>query len=152
MNLKKLSFKNVVRIINFYPPYLGAGVKAKVVDEKKLTVSVKMNLTALNKNYVGTHFGGSLYSMVDPFYMLILMRKLGRDYIVWDKSASIDFKKPGDGLVEAYFEITDSQVEEIKKAVEDKGKHEPVFEVLVKNKNGGIVASVSKKLWVKKKV
>lgn len=137
--------------MNLYPPFLGAGVRVRVVDEKKLTVEVKMDLTVFNKNYVGTHFGGSLYSMVDPFYMLILMRKLGREYIVWDKSAQIDFKRPGDGLVEAFFEITDQQVEDIKVAVETKGKHEPVFEVLVKNKNGGTVASVSKTLWVKKK-
>ena len=68
------------RLINFYPPFFGAGVRARQVDEH--TVRVEMKLTFLNQNAVGTHFGGSLYSMCDPWFMLILMRLLGRDYFV----------------------------------------------------------------------
>lgn len=137
--------------MSFYPPYLGAGVKVSVVDEAELVLKVSMPLKMTNKNYVGVHFGGSLYSMVDPFYMLILMNKLGRDYLVWDKKASIHFKKPGKGTVSALFVITSEQVKEIKEAVDKHGKWEPEFTVDVKNEDDQVVASVHKTLWVKKK-
>ncbi|MBK8671426.1 MAG: DUF4442 domain-containing protein [Bacteroidetes bacterium] len=81
-------------MINIYPPYLGAGIKLKSVNEEFTKIVVEMPLTRLNKNYVGTHFGGSLYAMCDPFFMLILIEHLGKDYIVWDSAAKIEFKKP----------------------------------------------------------
>ena len=87
LNPRKLSLKNVARILNLYPPYLGARVKVKLIDEEEMIFKAVMPLTPLNRNYVGTHFGGSLYSMIDPFFMLILMNKLGKGYIVWDKKA-----------------------------------------------------------------
>jgi len=80
------------RFINFYPPFLGAGIRVHKIDE--LTVRVEMKLTFLNQNAVDTHFGGSLYSMCDPWFMLILMRALGKDYIVWDKSPAFSFCNP----------------------------------------------------------
>ncbi len=137
--------------MNFWPPYLGAGVKVKLVDEKQMIIEVSMPLRKMNSNYVGVHFGGSLYSMVDPFYMLILMKKLGRDYIVWDKSASIEFKKPGIDRVKCHFEITNERLSEIKAEVEEKGKCEPLFEALIYGESGELVAKVEKKLWVRKK-
>ena len=73
-----------------------------------------MKLRFWNRNYVGTHYGGSLYSMADPFYMLMLMENLGRDYIVWDKAASIRFRKPGKGRVKAEFRLTDAQLDDIR--------------------------------------
>jgi len=151
MNLQKLSFSNVIRLMNFYPPYLGAGVRVKVLDKDELIVRVDMNLNIFNKNYVGTHFGGSLYSMVDPFYMLILMRKLGRDFIVWDKKADISFKRPGRENVYAIFEIKREKVVQIREEVGKLGKCEPVFEVSIKNQKGDVIATVLKTLWVKKK-
>jgi hypothetical protein len=89
------------RLINFYAPLLGAGIRSKKID--KNTIRVEMKLTALNRNIVGTHFGGSLYAMCDPWFMLILMRNLGPDYVVWDKAASIQFLMPGRGKVSATF-------------------------------------------------
>ncbi|MDC1175558.1 YiiD C-terminal domain-containing protein [Bacteriovoracaceae bacterium] len=149
--LKKLSFKNLIRVMNIYPPYIGAGVKIKIVDEKKYELQVEMPLTKLNRNYMGTHFGGSLYSMIDPFYCLILIRKLGREYLVWDKSAQIDFKSPGKGRVKAHFCISDEQVKDIVDKVEEHGKFEPEFEVSILDENDKVVACAQKKLWVKKK-
>lgn len=137
--------------MNFYPPYLGAGVKIKLEDEEQLIFNVSMPLTIANRNYVGVHFGGSLYSMVDPFFMLILMNKLGRDYIVWDKKAAIHFKRPGKGRVSARFEVTSEQVKEIKEAVLKHGKWEPEFKINIKNEDDQVVASVIKTLWVKRK-
>ncbi|MCX4198124.1 DUF4442 domain-containing protein [Methylobacterium organophilum] len=73
--------------MNFYPPYIGAGVRVRHISADMRLVQVKMVLRWYNRNYVGTQFGGSLYSMVDPFFVLMLMENLGRDYIVWDKAA-----------------------------------------------------------------
>ena len=137
------------RFVNLYPPMLGAGIRSRKVDER--TVEVQMKLTALNRNLVGVHFGGSLYSMCDPWFMLILMRQLGRDYIVWDKAASIQFKKPGKGRVSARFHISPERVEEIRRDVDTQGKIEPVFHVDVLSDNGEVVASVEKLLYVRKK-
>ena len=78
------------RLINLYPPFLGAGIRARRVDERTYEVRLKMN--SFNRNLVGTHFGGSLYSMCDPWFMLILMRLLGNGYIVLDKQANIQFQ------------------------------------------------------------
>ena len=135
--------------MNLYPPMLGAGIRSRKVDER--TVDVQMKLTAFNRNLVGVHFGGSLYAMCDPWFMLILMRQLGRDYIVWDKAASIQFKKPGKGRVSARFHISPERVEEIRCDADAQGKIEPVFHVDVLSDNGEVVASVEKLLYVRKK-
>lgn len=89
--------------------------------------------------------------MCDPWFMLVLIKQLGREYLVWDKAASIRFIRPGKGRVKAVFEISKDKVEEIKAAVESDGKVEPEFHVDVKNEDGEVVARVHKTLWVKKK-
>jgi len=104
-----------------------------------------------NTNYVRTHFGGSLYSMVDPMYMLLLMRRLGNDYIVWDKSASIDFIRPGKGKVMARFELTDERVEEIRAATANGDKMLPEWDVDIVDESGELVARVHKVLYVRRK-
>lgn len=141
----------LLKFMGLWPPFLASGIKVKISGALKNEFEVSMPLRFYNKNYVGSHYGGSLYSMCDPFYMLILMDKLGGKYLVWDKAANIKFKKPGKGIVKAHFQIPDSKVEEIKKIVESDGKFEPVFEVEVKDEHGDTVALVEKTLWVKKK-
>ena len=137
------------RLINFYPPLLGAGIRSRTIDE--LTIHVEMKLTALNRNIVGVHFGGSLYAMCDPWFMLIMMRALGPDYIVWDKAASIKFVSPGRGTVNAIFQIPQERVNEIR-AVADRGeKIEPTFSVDVLGEQGQVIAHVEKLLYVRKK-
>ena len=143
------SFRLRERLINFYPPLLGAGIRSRTIDE--LTIHVEMKLTALNRNIVGVHFGGSLYAMCDPWFMLIMMRALGPDYIVWDKAASIKFVSPGRGTVNAIFQIPQECVNEIR-AVADRGeKIEPTFLVDVVGEQGHVIAHVEKLLYVRKK-
>jgi acyl-coenzyme A thioesterase PaaI-like protein len=137
------------RFINIYPPLLGAGIRVHRIDE--LTVRAEMKLTALNRNIVGVHFGGSLYAMCDPWFMLILMRALGSNYIVWDKSASIQFLQPGRGTVTATFHIPQERVEEIRRQADAGQKVEPVFSVDVLDAGGQAVARVEKLLYVRKK-
>jgi len=139
------------RFIRLYPPYLGAGVCVTHIAADFRRVEVEMPLRFYNRNYVGTHFGGSLYSMVDPFYMLMLINILGPDYIVWDKAANIRFKRPGKGVMKAVFELTEEKIAEIRAAADTQPKVEPLFQVLIKDEEGKVVAEVDKLLYVKKK-
>ncbi len=139
------------RWINFWPPFLGAGIRIKYIASDMKAVDIEMKLHFWNANYVGTHFGGSLFAMTDPFYMLMLMANLGRDYIVWDKAASIRYRKPGKGTVRAEFRLSDSQIEDIRRKLETLPKYEPVFSVDVKDEAGVVVAEVEKVLHVRKK-
>lgn len=146
-----LKKKNLLKFLNFWPPFLGAGISVDYIAPDFTKIIVSMNLKFWNKNYVNTHFGGSLYSMTDPFFMLMLMERLGPDYIVWDKAASIDFKRPGKGKVTAIFEISNEKIESIKQDVETNEKIFPIFNVDVINDEGTVICSVEKVLYVKKK-
>jgi len=138
-------------LVNLWPPFLGAGIRIKRFQPDWKSIDVEMKLRFWNTNYVGTHFGGSLYSMTDPFYMLMLIENLGRDYIVWDKSASIRFRKPGKGKVVVSFRLSDEQIEGIRQQLRTQEKIEPTFMVEVKDQNGDVVAEVQKVLHVRKK-
>lgn len=136
-------------MINIYPPYVGAGIKVDEVNFDTGVIRITMGLNKLNQNIVGTQFGGSLYSMTDPFIMLLLMQKLGNEYVVWDKSASIDFIKAGKTAVTADIAISDEEVAMIKDLAKD---GEPVFRdysINIKDKQGVIVAKVEKKLYIR---
>ena len=109
-------------------------------------VDVEMKLRRWNRNYVGTHYGGSLYSMTDPFYMVMLIENLGSGYVVWDKSASIRFRRPGRGTVRAEFRLSTEQIEEIRQALAKETKVEREFGVEVKDTEGQVVAEVKKLL------
>lgn len=140
----------LIRMLNLYPPYLGAGVRVKASPDLR-TFEVRMKLRWWNRNYVGTHFGGSLYTMCDPFFMLMLVDALGRGYIVWDKAATIRFRRPGRGAVRATFHIPQERIEEIRAAADAGGKVEPMFTVEVVDDQGEVVAEVEKLLYVRRK-
>jgi acyl-coenzyme A thioesterase PaaI-like protein len=139
------------RWINFWPPFLGAGIRIQYIAPDMKAVDVEMRLRFWNANYVGTHFGGSLFAMTDAFYMLMLMANLGRDYIVWDKAATIRYRKPGKGTVRAEFRLSDSQIEDIREKLKTLPKYEPVFTVEVKDEAGVVIAEVEKLLHVRTK-
>ncbi|MEN9835582.1 MAG: hypothetical protein RL011_1775 [Pseudomonadota bacterium] len=142
---------SLLRLINFWPPYLGSGVRVKHISDDMRAVDVEMALRFWNKNYVGVHFGGSLYAMTDPFFMLMVMENLGRDYIVWDKAASIRFKKPGKGRVSARFRLSAEEIDAIKMSADSQPKTEPTFTVQVVDGAGDIVAEIVKTLYVRRK-
>jgi len=139
------------RGINLWPPFLGAGIRVKHIAPDMKSIDVEMKLRWWNANYVGTHFGGSLFAITDAFYMLMLMANLGRDYIVWDKAASIRFRKPGRGTVRAEFRLTDAQLEDIREKLKTLPKYEPRFPVTVKDEQGTVIAEVERLLYVRKK-
>jgi len=138
-------------LLNLWPPFVGAGIRVRRLAPDWKKIDVEMKLRWWNRNYVGTHYGGSLYSMTDPFLMLMLIENLGKDYLVWDKSASIRFKKPGRGTVSASFRLSQEQIREIKLALNSQEKIERVFAVEVKDESGSVVAEVEKLLHVRKK-
>jgi len=137
--------------MNLWPPFLGAGIRIKKLTPDWREIDVEMKLRRWNANYVGTHYGGSLYSMTDPFFMVMLIENLGSNYIVWDKSATIRFRKPGRGAVFAKFRLTDNEIEEIKRGLENQEKIERVFAVEVKDESGSVIAEVEKLLHIRKK-
>ena len=139
------------RWINFWPPFLGMGIRVKRIAPDMRAVDVEMKLRWWNANYVGTQFGGSLFAMVDPFFMLMLMANLGRDYIVWDKAATIRYRKPGKGTVRAEFRLSDGQIDDIREKLKTLPKYEPVFSVEVKDEAGVVIAEVEKLLHVRLK-
>ena len=137
--------------LNTYPPYLGAGVRTTFLDLDRGIVQVEMPLTAFNKNAVGTQFGGSLYAMVDPLYMLLLLHQLGDQHVVWDKAASIDFIAPGRGRVIARIELDAAEVATIRELA---ASNEPVlrnYTIDITGEDGKIVARVDKVLYIRRK-
>jgi hypothetical protein len=140
----------MLRSINWWPPFLAAGIHVRWGGDHR-SADVTMRLHFWNRNYVGTHYGGSLYSMTDPFYMLMLMENLGRDYIVWDKAASIRFRKPGKGTVRAEFRLTEQQLDDIRNRLVSQDKYEPVFLVEVRDEAGNSIAEVEKVVHIRRK-
>lgn len=138
-------------VMNIYAPFVGAGIKITYIRNDWLELHVVMPLRWYNKNASGTHFGGSLYSMTDPHLMLMLMQLLGKEYVIWDKAASIDFVKPGRGTVKAVFSISEEQLAEIKARIADGSKYLPEFTVKVVDEQGELVAEVKKVLYIRRK-
>lgn len=135
--------------LNTYAPYIGAGIKIDHISLDQGLCVVSMELTTLNKNIVGTQFGGSLYSMVDPFYMLMLMHQLGSNYVVWDKSSHIDFIAPGNSRVTARMKIPSTEVITIQELAKD---GEPVFreyKVDIVDDQQKLIATVTKTLYIR---
>jgi acyl-coenzyme A thioesterase PaaI-like protein len=139
------------RVINIYPPYLGAGIRVVRIAPDWREIVVEMRLRWFNRNYVGTHFGGSLYSMTDPFFMLILIHRMGKEYIIWDRSCRIDFEAPGRGVVRVTFRVTDDELDDIRRRAAEGDKVLPTFQTQVLDERGEVVAKVTKTLYVRRK-
>jgi hypothetical protein len=139
------------RWINLWPPFLGAGIRVRRIDPGMKAIDVEMKLRWWNANYVGTQFGGSLFAMTDAFYMLMVMANLGGDYIVWDKAATIRYKKPGRNTVRAEFRLNDSQIDDIREKLKTLPKYEPTFTVQIRDECDTVIAEVEKLLHVRRK-
>ncbi len=139
-------------IVNLWPPYLGAAIAVEEIAHDWRTIRVAMKLHWYNSNYVNSHFGGSLFSMTDPFYMLMLLRNLGRGYMVWDMAARIQYLKPGRGTVRAVFSLAPERLDEICEKAESGNKVTEIFLVDVVDAQGERVATVKKTLYIRKKL
>lgn len=141
----------MLRWLSLYPPFLGAGVRVRRTSGDPPGFESRMTLRPWNGNYFGTHFGGSLYTMCDPFFVLILAGELGPGYAVWDKAATIRFRRPGRGTVRARFEISRATVDEIRAAADTGARLEPGFTAEVRDDAGELVAEVEKLLSVRRR-
>lgn len=139
------------RLINLWPPFWCNSIRATRITEDFCEIDVSLKLHFYNRNYVGTHFGGNLFAMTDPWYMLMLMQNMGRDYFVWDKKASIDFISPGRGTVTARFVLTEEKLAEIRAQTATGEKALPEFQVEIFDEKNNLVARVHKTLYVKRK-
>lgn len=151
MSQPKSSVRRMKTLLRLYLPFLGAGIRVRRISSDLREVDVELRQHWWNENYVGTHYGGSLYSMTDPFYMLMLIENLGKGYIVWDKAATIRFRKPGRGTVRAEFRLTQAQLDDLRARLEKEEKIEPTFLVQVRDEEGEVVAEVEKLLYIRRK-
>ena len=139
------------RLMNLWPPFLGAGISVRRISHDWRSVHVTLRRYWFNRNYMGTHFGGSLYAMTDPFYMLMLIRNLGKRYVVWDKSASVEFIKPVQKRVSATFTLEAHRIEQIQARTADGRKHFEDFTIDVTDGSGSLIAKITKKIYIRKK-
>jgi hypothetical protein len=140
-----------MRFINFWPPLLFAGVHVVSFDSDMRHAEVGLRLTFWNHNRAGTQFGGSIYSMTDPFYPLMLMANLGPEYVVWDESAHIQFIAPGRTELRAKFHLSLEKLEEIRAATAGDRKYLAEFRVEINDMNDTLVATVDKVIYVRPK-
>lgn len=138
-------------LLNLYGPYLGAGVRIEEIRKDWHYMRVSMKLRWYNRNAMGVHFGGSLYSMTDPHLVLMHMQLLGPRYIVWDKEATVEFLRPGTGKVTVEISLSQGGLEEIRREAESGRTSLPKYNLEVKNQKNKVVARVAKTLYIKKK-
>ena len=139
------------RLFNIWPPFRAAGIRVREIAPDFSAATVELRMGLFNRNYVGTHFGGSLFAMTDPFFMILMMKNLGSDYVVWDKAGTVRFLKPARGTVTARFEMPPERVEEARQRTAEGKKHEPVFHVDIVDAQGIVVADVVKTLHIRRK-
>jgi acyl-coenzyme A thioesterase PaaI-like protein len=153
MNFSKINFgaSGMRRLFNLWPVFRGAGIRVREIAPDFRCVTVELRAKLLNRNWVGTHFGGSLFAMTDPFFMIMMMQNLGRDYIVWDKSGAVRFLKPARGTVTARFRLDEADVAKAREATAAGEKYEPTFKVDIVDADGVTVADVEKTLYIRKK-
>ena len=139
------------RILNLWPPFLFAGIRLLEVSDDMRHARVVLKRHWYNRNFVGTHFGGSLFAMTDPFWMIMTLYRLGEDYIVWDKSAEIEFVEATKVPVYAEFRLDDATIDEIRAASAGGEKYLRWFETEVRTAEGQVVARVRKQVYVRRK-
>jgi acyl-coenzyme A thioesterase PaaI-like protein len=147
-SLESWSFR---RALTLWPCYWGTGGKVAYLSGDWREARVQLKLGVRTRNYVGTIFGGSLYGAIDPIYMLMLMKILGSEYVVWDKAAHIRFRKPGKGRLEAHFLITEQELAAIRDAAAREESVDRTYLVEFKDGEGKVYASVEKTLYIRRK-
>jgi len=138
-------------VMNLWSPFRGAGIKVREISPDWRRVVVELRMRWDTRNYVGTHFGGSLFAMTDPFFMLMMMHNLGSSYVVWDKAGSVLFIKPARGTVTSRMELTDAMVKEARDKTASGEKFEPTYRAEIVDREGVVVAAVEKTLHIRRK-
>ena len=138
-------------LFNVWPPFLLSGIHVTHLGRDWRSAEVELRMRPWNRNYVGTHFGGSLFAMTDPFWMILVLKALGDDYVVWDKAGEIEFVKPGRGTVRCRFDVDDALIDELRAAAAGGEKVLRWMDCPVVDASGELVARVRKQLYVRLK-
>ena len=138
-------------LMNLAPCIRASGGRVVALSNDFKHLRVRLKLSWLTRNLVGTIYGGSLYSSIDPFYMLLLMRILGPEYVVWDKSATIRFKRPARDTLYADFRFDDQTLANIREQVARDGESTFTWTVALEDASGTVYADCDKVLYVAKK-
>ena len=138
-------------LLNFYPPFRGTGAWVTFIADDWSEMRIRIPLSWRTRNYVGTIFGGSLYAGLDPHFMFMLMHRLGPEYLVWDKAASIRFRRPGRGQLTAVCRMPGSEVEEVRRLLETQDKVDRTYSVDLVGKDGTPHATVEKVVNVRRR-
>ena len=136
---------------NVFPAYRGTGARITYIAADWREVRIKLPLNWRTRNYVGTIYGGSMYGAVDPIYMIMLIQILGPEYVVWDKAASIRFRKPGKRTLTARFVIDEAETEAIKAALAGEKSIDRVYQIDLVDRDGVVHASVEKTIYIRRK-
>ncbi len=138
-------------LFNVFPAYRGTGARVVYVSDDFREVRIKLPLSWRTRNYVRTIYGGSMYAAVDPFYMIMLIKLLGPEYVVWDKAASIRFRRPGRTALQATFRIEDAELDAIRAATADGEPVDRTYSVDLVDRDGVAHASIEKVVYIKRK-
>lgn len=136
---------------NFFPAYRGTGARVVFISDDYREIKIKIPLSWRTRNYVGTIYGGSMYAGIDPIYMLMLMKNLGKNYIVWNKAATIRFKRPGKETLFADFKLTANELSEIREILKTNESVDRIYNVELKDKKGKIYCLIEKTLYIANK-
>jgi acyl-coenzyme A thioesterase PaaI-like protein len=136
---------------NFFPAYRGTGGRITYIADDWREIRVRLPLSLRTRNYVGTIFGGSMYGAVDPIYMVMLIRALGPGYLVWDKAASIRFRRPGRTTLYARFVLDEAELGAIRAALETERAVDRTYRVELTDAAGTVHAEVEKVVHVRRK-
>jgi len=139
------------RLINFWPPFLFSGIKIVELSSDYCYCKVVLKSRPWTKNINKSQYGGSMFSMTDPIYPLMLMGVLGKQYFVWDRQAEINFLQPGKGNLMAEFHLTEDRLQQILHATADGSKYFPQFRIDVKDSDDNVVCEVLRTIYVRKK-
>jgi acyl-coenzyme A thioesterase PaaI-like protein len=136
---------------NLFPALRGTGGRIEFIASDYSYIRVRLPLNWRTRNYVGTIFGGSIYGAIDPIYMVMFILMLGKEYVVWDRAAQIDFLKPGRSTLRAAFRVSAEEIAEIKEKLEENPKLLRDYSVELRDEEGVLCAKVVKTLYFAKK-
>lgn len=147
----KITPKRLAAGMSLWAPNLFAGIRVRRFAEDWTSADVELHVNAVTRNYVGTAFGGSMSAMTDPYFFMLVMHQLGREYIVWDTRGEIEFVKPGRGVLHARFEVSKERADELRQRASDGSKVLEWFETDITDADGDVVARVRREVYVRKK-
>jgi len=137
--------------MSLWIPNLFSGIRVRGFSADWTQAVVQLHVNVFTRNYVKTAFGGSMQAMTDPYFFMLVMHQLGRDYVVWDTRGEIEFLKPGRGVLTARFHVPPERVADIRARAVGGAKVLEWFETEITDGDGEVVARVRREVYVREK-